>query len=45
MKKIYEDGGRDDDLFGVSEDFAKQQINENKEEVKDKKEQSEYFYS
>ncbi|MFD0836418.1 putative LPS assembly protein LptD [Mariniflexile aquimaris] len=37
-------GGRADDMFGVSEDFAKRQINEKKEEGIDKNnEQSEYY--
>ena len=37
-------GGRADDMFGVSEDFAKKQINEKKEEGIDKNnEQSEYY--
>jgi lipopolysaccharide assembly outer membrane protein LptD (OstA) len=37
-------GGRDDDLFGVSEDFANQQINNNKEDDgKDKNDESAYY--
>ena len=35
-------GGRDDDLFGISEDFASQQINQDKENPEDKKE-SEFY--
>jgi lipopolysaccharide assembly outer membrane protein LptD (OstA) len=34
-------GGRDDDLFGVSQDFANQQINDNKE--KEDEEPSEFY--
>jgi lipopolysaccharide assembly outer membrane protein LptD (OstA) len=44
MEENLRSGGRDDDLFGVSEDFANQQINDNKEDnAKDKKDESAYY--
>ncbi|AUP81379.1 putative LPS assembly protein LptD [Flavivirga eckloniae] len=38
-------GGRADDLFGVSQDFANQQINGNENKDKDKDEESSEFYN
>lgn len=37
-------GGRDDDLFGISEDFANQQMNQKKDK-EDNEEESEYYHN